>query len=229
MERLTLIFDLDDTIIESFPGYVKLHQSVAGELKWRVPDEDELTKYGPTWEATVARIWPGIDLAPFFKRFEEILESVVYAPFDGVLTTLEQLREKGHRQFIVTKRSSRRLDFRLEQAGIHRHWFEGIFPSDHGPAPKPDPRCFEPVWEKVGWHPKNAESGEPARALYVGDRAEDQLVANRAGIPFVAVRTGPEAKRGFPGADAPYVLDSLRELPALLERESFETPVRLVD
>jgi phosphoglycolate phosphatase len=150
MKPITLIFDLDDTIIESFPGYVSLHQRVARDLGWRVPDEDELIHYGPTWEATVARMWPNVDLTSFFHRFEQILESVVYGAIDGALEALEKLRDRGHRQFIVTKRSSRRLSLRLSQAGVETHWFDGIFPADHGPAPKPDPRCFDPVWEKIG-------------------------------------------------------------------------------
>ncbi len=216
---MTLIFDLDDTIIESFPGYVLLHQKVARELGWRVPEEDELIAYGHTWEATVAGLWPNEDLALFFRRFEQVFESVVYGAIDGALMALQRLRARGHRQFIVTKRSSRRLALRLAQAGVETHWFDGIFPADYGPAPKPDPRCFEPVWQKIGWHPAHAVGDQP-QAVYVGDRADDQLAAQRAGIPFVAVRTGPEARRGFPAPGAAHVLDSISQLPDLLESKN---------
>ena len=217
MKPITIIFDLDDTIIESFPGYVRLHQGVARDLGWRVPDEEELIEYGPTWEATVERLWPQADLSQFFTRFEQVMESVVYGAVDGAISALAWLRERGHRQFIVTKRSSRRLGLRLAQAGIEQHWFDGIFPADHGPAPKPDPRCFEPVWEKIAWHPTRAAEDAPAQAVYVGDRAEDQLVAKRACIPFIAVRSGPESRRGFPAPGAAHVLDSVSQLPDLLE------------
>ncbi len=217
MTPLTLIFDLDDTLIASFPGYVKLHQQVATDLGWRVPPEDELVHYGPTWEATVARMWPKTDLAPFYARFDQILESVVYPPIEGAVATLQRLRELGHRQFIVTKRSSRRLAHRLKVAGIQTEWFDGIYPSDHGPAAKPDPRCFEPVWQSIAWHPERAAPGEPARAIYIGDRHEDQLVAERAGIPFVAVRSGPESQHGFPAPGAAHILDSVGQLVDLLK------------
>lgn len=218
MSPLTLIFDLDDTLIASFPGYVRLHQQVAQDLGWRIPPEEELVHYGPTWEATVARMWPETDLTPFYHRFDEILESVKYPPIEGVLAMLPGLRQAGHRQFIVTKRSSRRLAHRLKEAGIENEWFDGIYPSDYGPAPKPDPRCFEPVWQSIAWRPENAPPGQPPRAIYIGDRREDQLVAQRAGIPFVAVLSGPESRQGFPEPGAAHVLDSVAELPALLQR-----------
>ena len=213
-EPLTLIFDLDDTLIQSFPGYVTLHQRVAEDLGWRRPSEEELIKYGPTWEATVARIWPGVELAPFFERFDEIVDSVVYAPFEGALEAIKLLRERRHRLFIVTKRSSKRLYQRLAQAGIDSAWFEGIYPADYGPAPKPDPRCFEPVWQAIGWQPAGAQ--ESTKALYIGDRREDQLAARRAGIPFVAVLSGPESHQGFPESGALKVLQSVKELPDFL-------------
>jgi phosphoglycolate phosphatase-like HAD superfamily hydrolase len=53
----------------------------------------------------------------------------------------------------------------------------------------------------------------------VGDRKEDQLVAQRAGIPFIAVLTGPESRQGFPAPGALHVLDSISELPALLDHK----------
>ena len=65
-----LIFDLDDTLIESFPTYLRLHQRIAGELGWRVPSREELTVYGETWEATLAQIWPEADLTPFVARYD---------------------------------------------------------------------------------------------------------------------------------------------------------------
>lgn len=216
MKPLTLIFDLDDTIIESFPGYVKLHKTVAADLGWRVPDEEEFIAYGPTWEDTVARIWPNADLTPFFARAEEVIESIVYGPIQGALHALATLRQRGHPLFIVTKRSSKHLALRLRQAGIQEHWFDGIFPADHGPAAKPDPRCFEPVWSKMGWSPSEHQEGDDARAVYVGDRAEDQLAAKRAQIPFIAVLTGPESRQGFPKPGAAHVLPSIEQLPALL-------------
>lgn len=205
-----LIFDLDDTLIHSFDGYVEMHQSIATHVGLRVPTRDELVRYGPTWHDTLARMWPGEDLGPFFARFEEISDDVPYPAVAGVPEMLERLVGRGHRLWIVTKRSRARLDLRMLQAGLPAGCFSGIFPLEDQPHAKPDPRCFEPVWEAAGGR---------VPALYVGDRAEDHRAASAAGLPFVAVRTGPEASfDGFPrGLDVHATLDTAAALEGWLD------------
>lgn len=213
MRYPVLIFDLDDTLIESFPEYVRLHQRLARDLSWRVPTAAELVHYGPTWEATLERLWPGAGLDEFMARYETLADDHCYPAIAGVPTALAQLREVGHSLWIVTKRSRRRLAQRMDQAGLRRDLFEGIFAYEDQPASKPDPRCFEPVWRELG-----GPAGE--RALYVGDREDDHIAARAAGLGFVGVRTGPEHVDGASFLDAlptEHVLDSAAALPDWLE------------
>lgn len=215
-----LIFDLDDTLIESFPEYVRLHQRIAGDLGWRRPSAAELVHYGPTWEDTLARLWPGTSLDPFMARYEELADDHSYPHIPGVPAALEGLRERGHSLWIVTKRSRKRLAQRMNQAGLRPGLFEGIFAYEDQPANKPDPRCFEPVWDALGRHGRG-------QALYVGDREDDHTAAAAAGLTFIGVRTGPEhfATREAASAKAPapsfldrveHVLETAAELPQWL-------------
>lgn len=210
-----LIFDLDDTLIESFPGYVRLHQRIASELGWTIPSAAALVHYGPTWEDTLARLWPDRPLDPFLARYEAIADDHQYPAIVGVCDALAQLRARGHSLWIVTKRSRSRLAQRMDQAGLARALFSGIFAFEDQPAAKPDPRCFEPVWAALG-------RVEPGRAIYVGDRADDQQAADAAGLRFVGVRTGPEhhadpERPSFLDAlPCEHVLDSAADLPAWL-------------
>ena len=219
MRYPVLIFDLDDTLIESFPGYVSLHRSIAADLGWRVPSAAELVHYGPTWEATLARLWPGHPLDPFMARYEEVADDHAYPAIAGVPEALGELRARGHSLWIVTGRSRRRLEQRMREAGLHDGLFEGIFAYEDQPAPKPDPRCFEPVWRKLG-------ATHASGALYVGDRADDQVAASAAGLEFIGVRTGPELIAHAGEASPPSfldelpthkVLDTAAELPRWLE------------
>jgi HAD superfamily hydrolase (TIGR01509 family) len=204
-----LIFDLDDTLIESFPTYVRLHQRVAAELGLPIPTRDELVPYGPTWEQTLAGLWPQLDLPAFVRRYDELACEHPYPAVPGAAAALGRLRAAGHSLWIVTKRSRRRLHDRLAQAGLSASIFDGIFPAEEQPAIKPDPRCFVPVWRALG--------RQPGRALYVGDRDEDRRAAEAAGVHFVAVLTGPEVAHGFPGDLPPSsVLASVSELPERL-------------
>jgi phosphoglycolate phosphatase len=204
-----LIFDLDDTLIESFPTYARLHQQVAMEMGLPVPTRDALVAYDATWEATLGRLWPGADLVEFMRRYDEIANDHPYPAIHGAPAALTTLRAAGHSLWIVTKRSRRRLFDRLSQAGIPVELFEGIFPAESQPRIKPHPACFAPVWEALG--------GVQERAVYVGDRHEDRQAAEAAGVGFYAVLTGPEVACGFPGDLPPTaVLQTVAELPARL-------------
>jgi phosphoglycolate phosphatase len=214
MRYPVLIFDLDDTLIASFPEYVRIHQRIAGELGWPIPSASELVHYGPTWEQTLARLWPSITLDPFFDRFEQLADEHPYSAIAGVPEALEQLRARGHSLWIVTKRSRRRLVQRMDQAGLARELFAGIFALEDQPMSKPDPRCFEPVWQALG-DPLARE-----QALYIGDREDDHIAAKGAGLGFVGVRTGPEhacASSWLHALPDEHVLDSAADLPSWLE------------
>jgi phosphoglycolate phosphatase len=216
MRYPVLIFDLDDTLIESFPAYAATHQRVAEDLGWRVPTLDELVHYGPTWEHTLARLWPELALEPFFERYDQLAEAHPYPALPGVNELLAGLRERGHSLWIVTKRSRARLAQRIRQAELAHELFDGIFAVEDQPAAKPDPRCFEPVWQQLGHVAHD-------RAVYVGDREDDLLAARGAGLQFVGVRTGPEHRaRQTSFLDAlprEHVLDSVIELATWLEAQ----------
>lgn len=188
--RPVVIFDLDDTLIHSFDPYVSMHQRIARELGLRVPAAQEFVAYGPTWEATLARIWPQTDLKPFFAKYETLADDFEYRQTPGASAAVTQLRAEGRKLFVVTRRTKLRLEMRLAQAELRAADFDGIFTAEDQPAQKPDPRCFEPVWSALG-------RAEP-RAIYVGDRDEDRQAAAAAGLTFLAVQTGPEAQSGFP-------------------------------
>jgi HAD superfamily hydrolase (TIGR01509 family) len=204
-----LIFDLDDTLIESFPSYVRAHVQCAQTLGWRVPARQELVEYGPTWHATLARIWPDHDLATFVALYDTLAHAHPYRAVPGAVHALRRLRTEGHRLWVVTKRERLRLPQRLEEAGLPAALFDGIFCNEDVPEPKPSPRCFEPIASVLGC--------APSRPLYVGDRDDDRQAARAAGIEFVAVCTGPEQSLGFPYEHPPsHVLPSVAGLPAWL-------------
>jgi phosphoglycolate phosphatase len=215
--RAPLIFDLDDTLIESFPTYARLHQKVAEELGLPIPTRQALVPYGATWEETLAALWPNADLGAFIRRYDEIANDHPYPAISGAGAALASLRAAGHSLWIVTKRSRRRLYDRLAQAGLATTLFDGIFPAEAQPRTKPHPECFAPVWEALGGH--------HAQAIYVGDRHEDRRAAEAAGIGFYAVLTGPEVTVGFPG-DLPQaaIMASVAELPARLTTPSPRGP-----
>lgn len=191
-----LIFDLDDTLLDSFGGYSRTHRRVARHLGWPVLSTDELVTYDNDFPSTLRRQYPDREPAPFIEAWARFMNEHPYGPIARVPEALCRLRERGHRLWIVTSRRRENLALRLSQACIDVGWFEGVFTADEQPALKPDPRCFDPVWQCIGKRPGHCDL---APTLYVGDRHGDRLAAHAAGIPFIAVLTGPEVRQGFPG------------------------------
>jgi phosphoglycolate phosphatase len=216
--RPVLIFDLDDTLVQSFPSYAALHQRVAADLGWPVPTVDELVPYGHDWVQTLERLFPTRELDGFMARYDEVAHEHPYEAIPGVIAALTDLRNEGHSLYVVTKRDRTRLATRLAEAGISETLFDGIFPRESQPVTKPSPRCFEPVWAALGRDQGASLSPLP---IYVGDRDEDRIAATQAGIRFIAVQTGPEVALGFPRDTEPsHVIPSAAHLPAWLMRHA---------
>jgi phosphoglycolate phosphatase len=218
---LQIIFDLDDTLIESFSGYSRVHRLTARALGLPELSLDELVPYDVDFTRTLCRQYghlAGFDAERFVAEWDRIADDHPYRAIDGVIDALERLRARGAELWIVTSRSRRRLAQRMLEGGLSFDWFRGVFPREQQPQQKPHPGCFEPVWEQLGVRP--GASG--LRVLFVGDREGDRRAAVAAEVPFLAVRTGPEVRLGFPrGVADEHVLDTAALLPDWLEHNGY--------
>ncbi|MBK8593326.1 MAG: HAD family hydrolase [Sandaracinaceae bacterium] len=202
-----LIFDLDDTLIDSFAPYVAAHQRVAEELRMRVPSRDELVVYLDTWERTLERMWPDTDLDPFMTRYAELTHEYEYPPIAGCWIRSGSCASADTACGSSPSAHAGCSRCACSRRGSAEH-FHGIFAFEDQPVTKPDPRCFEPVWQA---------GARPEQSLYVGDRVDDQLAASSAGVVFVAVATGPEGAVAWERiVPASHRLESAAELPAWL-------------
>jgi phosphoglycolate phosphatase-like HAD superfamily hydrolase len=134
----------------------------------------------------------GMDLRPFIPlmRMEPNVREV-----------LTRLRP-GHRTAIATNRGVS-MPFVMKD-----HELGGLFDltvsSLDVREPKPHPECLLKILRHF-----TAEAGD---ALYVGDAEVDRLVAQRAGVPFVAYKN--------PGLEAVHHIQDHLELLEILEREA---------
>lgn len=216
---LQIIFDLDDTLIESFTGYSRVHRLTARALGLPELPEDDLVAYDADFVATLRRQYGtvlGFDPDLFVAEWDRIADDHPYAAIDGVIAALLELRRRRAELWVVTSRGRRRLEQRMREGGLSFEWFRGVFPREDQPRQKPHPDCFEPVWTALGARPGDAR----LRAVFVGDREVDRRAALSAGIPFLAVRTGPEVRLGFP-RDVEHVLETAAHVPDWLARNGY--------
>ncbi|MBQ5951805.1 MAG: HAD-IA family hydrolase [Lachnospiraceae bacterium] len=117
--------------------------------------------------------------------------------------TLEALRERGARHFVITHRGSSSHVI-LKNNGI-LDLFEDIITAEDGFPRKPDPASLQFLMEKHGL--------DPAAAVYVGDRIMDVAFANRAGIQSILYV--PEKSVAQPDGTETYLVRDLAEILTL--------------
>lgn len=192
MRDLTLVFDLDGTLVDTAPDLIHStnhalaslgHPPVAAAVvrPWisfgaRRMIEEALVSLGDS------RTDPEIDTA--LERFLEFYAANIAVdsrPFPGTLAALDRFAARGAKLAVCTnKRESLTLSL-LDQLDLTRR-FSAIAGRDTFPVSKPHPGHLLGAVRLAG--------GEAGRAVMVGDSEVDVATAKAAGIPVVAVTFG---------------------------------------
>ena len=219
MQGLTIVFDLDGTLVETAPDLIAATNHVmrlaglppvplaairpAISFGSRVMIETGFRLHGRT--AIAAEI-DGLQ-QHFLTYYAENIAVGSHA-FPGLEAALEQLAARGARLAVCTNKQERMSRRLLDALGLSRH-FQAIAGRDTFPVFKPDPGHLTGVIAQAG--------GNPHRAIMVGDSATDIKTARAAGIPVIGVPFGyTDVPIRDLGPDA--VIEHYRELGAAVER-----------
>lgn len=211
-----VVFDLDDTLIASTPGYLATMRRTAVELGLAEPDTQALLRPFSSWREAVEALLPGVSFAKFSQHYQTLAKEIPYRAIDGAVDALEALRQ-NRPLGIVTNRERRLCALRMEQAGIPAKLFDFIFTAEDLPAIKPHPRSLEPAFKALNGHGRTIQAQD---VVYVGDRVQDGQAAQAAGSVFVGVLTGVDTTNDFQAAGfaRDTILSSVRDLPAYLAK-----------
>lgn len=112
-----------------------------------------------------------LDPAGFVEAF---VDALVFEAIPGAVAVLDDLRGRGIALAMVSNWDCA-LPGTIERLGLG-HLFQTVVASAVAGAEKPDPRIFRVALERLGV--------EPARALHIGDEANDEQGAAAAGMRF---------------------------------------------
>ena len=191
VERLTVVCDLDGTLVDTAPDLwgaldtVLDEQGIPGiafdEIRFLVGDgalallRRALARAGESERH---------DAAGLFDRFLEVYRGRLTResrPFPGVPETLQALADEGHPLAVCTNKPEELARRLLEELGLG--WFgNAVVGGDTFVFRKPDRRALEAAVERAG--------GDLRRALLVGDSRTDVATARNAGVPSVLVSYG---------------------------------------
>ena len=192
MQGLTVVFDLDGTLVDTAPDLVAATNHALSELGLAPVQPRVLIN----WVSFGARRMiveglrhtqtelsdPEVDrlLARFLDYYEGNIANLS-RPFDGAVAALGHLKSSGARLAICTNKReslSRLLLNALDLAG----YFEAVSGRDTFPVCKPHPDHLTGAITAAG--------GDPRHAIMVGDTNVDIETARAAFVPVIAVTFG---------------------------------------
>jgi phosphoglycolate phosphatase len=149
-------------------------------------------------------------LERFFHHYGELeeLNEERARPYAGAAEALHTLHDAGLRTAVVTNKQYRFASALLKRLGL-AGWVDALIGGDTCARRKPDPQPLEFACESL--HAQRRQS------LMVGDSVNDVQAARAAGIPVVCVSYGYNEGRDPRTLDCDALVDSLGELPGLLQ------------
>ena len=149
-------------------------------------------------------------LERFFHHYGELeeLNEDSARPFAGAADLLRDLHGTGLGIAVVTNKQHRFAVALLARLGL-AGWVDLVVGGDTCARRKPDPQPLLFACESL--------HALPADSLMVGDSINDVQAARAAGIPVVCVSYGYNEGRDARTLECDALVDSLAELPALLE------------
>jgi len=202
-----IVFDLDGTLVESSLDFAAMYGRVG------VPRGSDILQVIADWSPERrAKAHAVID-----EVETEALERMRLTPGAAELGTW--LATQKLRFGLVTRNTNATVQHFHERHWSPRPAFQPALARDAGLAHKPAPDCL--------LHCASTWGVEPAQCVMVGDSPRDDVVAGRrAGFTTVFVSSGRTSSGGGGGAaqqlsgeqEPHHTIESLEELPALLER-----------
>ncbi len=192
MTALTVVFDLDGTLVDTAPDLVAaLNHVLASEGLPPVAYEEARNMVGGGARAMVERgvkanghVLPAADtermVSDFIAHYAKHIADQS-RPFAGVETALDRLAGDGCRLAVCTNKLEW-LSLRLVDALGLSARFAAICGADTFGVAKPDPRILRDTILRAG--------GEPAQAVMIGDSITDITTARNASVPVIAVDFG---------------------------------------
>ncbi len=215
---LTVVFDLDGTLVDTAPDLINaLNFVLEREGLAPVPLQSARGMIGAGARKLIER---GLEVdgretsptalsrltADFIDYYAEHIADVS-RPFDGLEAALDDLESRGYRFAVCTNKLewlSKRLLDRLNLSAR----FAAICGADTFGVSKPDPAILRQTVARAG--------GEMSSVIMVGDAGPDVGVARRAGVPVIGVSFG-YTEVPIAELKPDRVIDHMSELQAAIE------------
>lgn len=203
-------WDLDGTVMDTYPGMVRCFCRAAESLGIKAQPEETLTLMKDSLSVCVAAYAArgGISsetLLAAFRREEQLLPPEEVRPVCGIPQVLETLHRRGGKHYLVTHRDGLARAY-LRANGLDR-LFTDVITSEDGFPRKPAPDSL--------LHLMRVHQLTPETCVMIGDRPLDVEAGANAGMLGCLL----DAEGRFDGYPCPLRVRQAAELPQMLSPE----------
>lgn len=215
-----VLFDLDGTLIHSAPDLrVAVNKCLMEDGRRPISDAETMQMVGNGVHVLMERAYAATGQALTDAAESELLVErflVFYAeaptdrtrPYEGVVETLDALRDAGCTLAVVTNKPHAPTVEILRLMKLD-HYFRVVIGGGSTPHLKPHPQPLLTALERLG--------ASPEQAIMVGDSPNDSEAARAAGVPVVCVTFGyRRCSAEDLGADA--LIDHFADLPKAIQQ-----------
>ena len=195
--KLTILFDLDGTLVDTAPDLMRAHNHVMKKFGYPTKSTEEIRNLvGKGAGAMIGRsIW-GQAKKEFGKVNDEKIKKEMVSEFvnfygkniikestliNGVKEFLKWCKEQKISMAVCTNKQEHLSNDLLKKIGIY-NYFEYVAGSDTFDYCKPDPRHLTSVIDIL--------NGDLKKTIMIGDSETDADAAHAAKIPFILVKDG---------------------------------------
>ncbi|MEV4197803.1 HAD family hydrolase [Micromonospora globbae] len=199
MPPLTVGFDLDMTLVDSRPGIAAAYRALTARTGVPVDVDAVVSRLGPPLRTEMAHWFPPEQVESAVTLYRELYPAYAITPtvpLPGAREAIAAVRSRGGRVLVVTSKLGRLARLHLDHLGLEVDEVAGdLFAEEKATALR-----------------------EHGATHYVGDHVADMVAAAAAGVPGIAVATGPCSGQELRAAGADVVLDDLTGFPGALDR-----------
>ena len=222
MSARLIVFDLDGTLIDSAPDLVKAVNYALTKLdkpthsqvtiqQWIGNGADVLVKRALLNNWHVGEIPDDFeDAFELFKTYYAEHDWVHSRLYDGVLETLQTLKNDGFKLACITNKTARFTNPLMETAGL-APYFDFIASGDTFVEMKPEPLPLLETAKLFNVVPENA--------WMIGDSINDISAGKRAGFKTIAVSYGYAGQHSMAELNADYTVNAILEIVDLIKNE----------
>lgn len=208
----SIIFDLDGTLVDSYPAILESLNQVLNRFHKDPIDLETVKKLvGKGIENLITRAigaeYVREGVKAFRASYDETHRRGTFL-LPGVLSTLGGLHRKGIRMSIASNKPSDYSKNILEHLQIN-HFFLDCYGPDRGVPPKPDPAMLKSLMMVM-----NSSAEE---TLYVGDMTLDVQTARNAGVCVALIPTGGGSLEELRSAGPDFLLSNFSDILKLVK------------